>query len=420
MDRMPVMTMGNVPPVRKASGAEEAEQIFEDPYNLEAILAIDDKLAQLIPESEWEAKSIRSLRAGSEISAGHSQFSKPSVQSSALSCSALPGEQVLREQYEDRENRKALHAIDDRISQLQDEMRRRASEQLQPDQLQQLLLQAAAAQPVPGVDDKVLSLQAGALDVLAQRQPQHPQNALEAAGPLSKAREILARLEQSKDDLDDAVAEATSSRMQVEDSVRELEEQSSANPMTDMEDVAHVEDDRLAEMTTWATKLEDLAKEASDVATNGVPSAHGALPAIDVDAFVKGDWESANLLMIPTLSSAAGGTGPGSPHVPLVSSMPSEEMALEEEGDVLDDLGFPPGMEASALGSETGDAVASDYNLSDDDMPVFLPVAEIVEPAKALDMELPEGHWTDEDLEKLSSMMDAHFADAKMKGEHPH
>ena len=28
---------------------------FQDPYNLEAILAIDDKLAQLIPESEWEA-----------------------------------------------------------------------------------------------------------------------------------------------------------------------------------------------------------------------------------------------------------------------------------------------------------------------------------------------------------------------------
>ena len=28
---------------------------FEDPYDLNALHAIDDKLAQLVPESEWEA-----------------------------------------------------------------------------------------------------------------------------------------------------------------------------------------------------------------------------------------------------------------------------------------------------------------------------------------------------------------------------
>ena len=30
-------------------------QSTEDPYNLEALQAIDDKLAKLVPESEWEA-----------------------------------------------------------------------------------------------------------------------------------------------------------------------------------------------------------------------------------------------------------------------------------------------------------------------------------------------------------------------------
>ncbi|CAE7347972.1 unnamed protein product, partial [Symbiodinium necroappetens] len=180
--------------------------LTEDPYNLEALQAIDDKLAKLVPESEWEAKSIRSLRTGSEISAaGQSKISKPSVRSSALSSSVLPGEPLLREQHEDRENRKALVAINDRISQLQDEGSRRPSEQLPPEQLQQLLLQAVAAQPAPDVDDKVLSLQAGSMAKLVH--VKQTAGAPEVAGPLSKAREILARLEQSKGDLDDVAVE---------------------------------------------------------------------------------------------------------------------------------------------------------------------------------------------------------------------
>lgn len=395
--------------------------LTEDPYNLEALQAIDDKLAKLVPESEWEAKSIRSLRTGSEISAaGQSKISKPSVRSSALSSSVLPGEPLLREQHEDRENRKALVAINDRISQLQDEGSRRPSEQLPPEQLQQLLLQAVAAQPAPDVDDKVLPLQAGSMAKLVH--VKQTAGAPEVAGPLSKAREILARLEQSKGDLDDVAVEAKSSWKEVEDSVRVLEQSSSDPADVEAEDL-EVRGPDATEMSTWAIRLEDLAREASNVAENGVPAARGTLPAVDVDAFVRGDWESADLLTIPTLSSARAGTDlqEGSPDAPMEWPV-SEEGAFLSDGHGLDnpeELGME-GDEEMVLewgGDDAGHITAGDdYSLSDDDAPVFLPVAEIVEPAKALDLELPAGPWSDEDLERYSRMMDEHLVDAKSTG----
>ena len=38
---------------------EFAFQATEDPYDLEAVHAIDEKLAKIIPESEWEAEVAR-------------------------------------------------------------------------------------------------------------------------------------------------------------------------------------------------------------------------------------------------------------------------------------------------------------------------------------------------------------------------
>ncbi|CAE7656423.1 unnamed protein product [Symbiodinium sp. CCMP2592] len=411
-----------VPPDQDEEPAALA-MLTEDPYNLEALEAIDDKLAQLVPESEWEAKSIRSLRTGSEISAaGQSKISKPSVRSSALSSSVLPGEPLLREQHEDRENRKALIAINDRISQLQDEGSRRPSEQLRPEQLQQLLLQAVAAQPTPDVDDKVLSLQAGSMGNLVH--VKHTAE-LEVAGPLSKAREILARLEQSKGDLDDVAVEAKSSWKEVEDSVRVLEQSSSQPPNVEAEDLEVMGQGATGptpEMSTWATRLEDLAREASNVAENGVPAARGTLPAVDVDAFVRGDWGSADVLTIPTLSSARAGTDPEGSSDACLEWPVSEEAARLSDGHGLDnpeEIGLE-GDEAIVSewdGEDAGHmAAGDDYSLSDDDAPVFLPVAEIVEPAKALDLELPAGPWSDEDLERYSRMMDAHLVDAKSAG----
>ena len=37
------------------------DSCFKDPYDLEALHAIDDKLAQIVPESEWEAHANCSL-----------------------------------------------------------------------------------------------------------------------------------------------------------------------------------------------------------------------------------------------------------------------------------------------------------------------------------------------------------------------
>lgn len=244
----------------------------------------------------------------------------------------------------------------------------------------------------------------------------------EVAGPLSKAREILARLEQSKGDLDDVAVEAKSSWKEVEDSVRVLEQSSSDPADVEAEDL-EVRGPDATEMSTWAIRLEDLAREASNVAENGVPAARGTLPAVDVDAFVRGDWESADLLTIPTLSSARAGTDlqEGSPDAPMEWPV-SEEGAFLSDGHGLDnpeELGME-GDEEMVLewgGDDAGHITAGDdYSLSDDDAPVFLPVAEIVEPAKALDLELPAGPWSDEDLERYSRMMDEHLVDAKSTG----
>ncbi|CAE7318045.1 unnamed protein product, partial [Symbiodinium necroappetens] len=104
--------------------------------------------------------------------------------------------------------------------------------------------------------------------------------------------------------------------------------------------------------------------------------ARGTLPAVDVDAFVRGDWESADLLTIPTLSSARAGTDlqEGSPDAPMEWPV-SEEGAFLSDGHGLDnpeELGMD-GDEEMVLewgGDDAGHITAGDdYSLSDDDAP---------------------------------------------------
>ena len=364
------------------------EELLQDPYDLEALHAIDDKLAQIVPESEWEAKSIRSETNGSEVSAGVSKTSKHSVLSH-LASSSLPGEPVLREQLEEREARKALIAIDDQLGRLQEQ---RQSE-LQPEQLQQLLLQAAASESAMDSSSKVLTLTADVDDLEAslQRMLQPfriTADPVETTGPLVEAKKILSRLSQSNEEWDSTNLEARYSMVELEDSVRAMEERASQPNMAQKE--KEQTDELIVEMSTWATKLEELSQEALMVAEQGLPQvqdegetggARGSDDVHPVDDVAKGKQEAEldddfaskiGPLMLPSLKTAEQGEAP------------------MEDADL--DLSLDSDGESESSGNS----------------PVFLPVSE-VEVTKAVELDLPEGDWSDEDLERLSKAMEEHF-----------
>lgn len=372
------------------------EELLHDPYDLNALHAIDDKLAQLVPESEWEAKSIRSATNGSEVSAGvQSKTSKHTVFSHVAS--SLPGEPVLREQLEEREARKALMAIDDALGRLQEQ---RQSEQLQPEQLQQLLLQAAASQSAMDSSSKVLTLTAEAGDLEAALQqmlqplrittssnmsPESTGASNSASGALLEAKQILLRLSESNEEWDSTNMEVRCTMAELEDSVRALEEQAS-RPTAQKEE--EPTDDLMLEMSTWATKLEELSREALLVAEQGLPQVqeHTEPDAGGASASVPPD---ADLQAVTAPEGDVGDAGDEGDLGRLV--LPSLTMAEEADDGLLD---------SDAESGSSGNS------------PVFLPAPE-VEVTKALDLDLPEGRWSDEELEKLSRAMEEHFGPVK-------
>lgn len=372
------------------------EELLHDPYDLNALHAIDDKLAQLVPESEWEAKSIRSATNGSEVSAGvQSKTSKHTVFSHVAS--SLPGEPVLREQLEEREARKALMAIDDALGRLQEQ---RQSEQLQPEQLQQLLLQAAASQSTMDSSSKVLTLTAEAGDLEASLQqmlqplrittssnmsPESTGASNSASGALLEAKQILLRLSESNEEWDSTNMEVRCTMAELEDSVRALEEQAS-RPTAQKEE--EPTDDLMLEMSTWATKLEELSREALLVAEQGLPQVqeHTEPDAGGASASVPPD---ADLQAVTAPEGDVGDAGDEGDLGRLV--LPSLTMAEEADDGLLD---------SDAESGSSGNS------------PVFLPAPE-VEVTKALDLDLPEGRWSDEELEKLSRAMEEHFGPVK-------
>lgn len=370
------------------------EELLHDPYDLNALHAIDDKLAQLVPESEWEAKSIRSATNGSEVSAGvQSKTSKHTVFSHVAS--SLPGEPVLREQLEEREARKALMAIDDALGRLQEQ---RQSEQLQPEQLQQLLLQAAASQSAMDSSSKVLTLTAEAGDLEASLQqmlqplrittssnmsPESTGASNSASGALLEAKQILLRLSESNEEWDSTNMEVRCTMAELEDSVRALEEQAS-RPTAQKEE--EPTDDLMLEMSTWATKLEELSREALLVAEQGLPQVqeHTEPDAGGASASVPPDLQA-----VTAPEGDVGDAGDEGDLGRLV--LPSLTMAEEADDGLLD---------SDAESGSSGNS------------PVFLPAPE-VEVTKALDLDLPEGRWSDEELEKLSRAMEEHFGPVK-------
>jgi len=379
----------------------ELEDLYAaDPYDLDAIRAIDDKLALLVPEQEWEAKSIRSLPMASELGSvtgeeqakGAKSGRARSVWSHKSADSTLPGEAVLREQAEERETRAALVAINDKLSELQDAP---SSRELTPEDLQKLLLQAASQSALPDAQDKVLALTAKEDDLQKSLQGMMKLSGSNSAlaipdqSSLAEARTILDRLANNKDEWETAFNEAEFSLGQVEEGLQSLEE-IEARPAIAQDEKAI--EAAVAEVNSFAGRLEELGREADLMAlgpsqallqnladsgtAKGMDGATGVADAPDVDA------ADSAITALPLLSGAGA--------------------SLDEEDDLGSDFGDLPAAEGFDEADLTEDLPA----------PLREPVPA-VEPTKALDLELPsaDGLWDDAELERVARAMDAHYGD---------
>lgn len=373
-----------------------------DPYDLDALRKIDEQLSKLVPEHEWEAKSIRSLPAlsdtGSTIVSGSVAPGKDgskarSVWSHLSSGSqALPGDPVLREHLEIRETQATLLAIDSRLRELQVSPTGSFDKPPEPEELRKLLLQALSDTTPAEAKDKVLALAAtsemgsslaealhGAIVPVSSR-------AIDSR-TLHEARQILSRLSAEFEDFDSAFQEAEFSLEQAEQGLRSLEAEAASSaaapvdvqlPPTDTEPILQL-----------ASKLEELHKEATELAEREGPceallrNIRDEPETIPMDGTVEdGDTNlSSNpgesTLGLPVLSGAAG--------------------SYEDED--LDDL----------LLEDGGQTPSTPDDLAMVAEPVSLP-----ELPKAIELELPsgEGQWDDEELQRVMRAMDQHFGDA--------
>lgn len=374
-----------------------------DPYDLDAIRSIDEKLAKLVPEAEWEAKSIHSLpmigqdgsstAAGEEVGGGARSSKARSIWSHRSSSDqTLPGDPSLREHLEERESQKALQNIDERLRELQDLEQQSAralgptTPVLSPEELQKLLMQAAAQSALPHAEDKVLALTAQAEDLqqslkqLQQRPSGTASSALALFEP-SHAREILTNLSEQMEGWDTAFSEAKFSLDQVEQGLRTLEEETSEQEQAappETEDP--VVQEAVAAVSQIASRLEELGKEA--------------------DAFAERSLESE--AVVPTILEDDAGPeaedlGPALPRLAGAAEADEDD---DDLGSFVDDDDFGGTLEPESANPEPAPEARSSLGPSD-------------ELRKALELDIPagDGLWSDADLDRLAKAMDAHFGD---------
>mmetsp|Transcript_56204 Transcript_56204/g.121612 ORF Transcript_56204/g.121612 Transcript_56204/m.121612 type:complete len:400 (+) Transcript_56204:3-1202(+) len=245
---------------------EQDDPYAADPDALEALQRIDKQLQQIVPEREWEAKSIasfpfqRSLEDGSQ---------SRSIWSSGLGSSSAPGELVLREQFEERESAAALAAIDDSLLEFQTRAAALgeggSAYALEPPpsprSLKKLLLEAAQASAPPDASTRVLALTSeGGIDAVDGGPSRVQENIA-----LVEARRLLDRLtEMSKSE--DVFNEEQVSLEQLALDVQELE------ALPQPPGPAEVEEPALEEgASQWIQQLQDLSQEAAAYMERRVP-----------------------------------------------------------------------------------------------------------------------------------------------------
>jgi hypothetical protein len=397
---------------------ENVEALADEPYveDLEAIDAlkrIDEQLQKLVPEQEWEAKSICSLPSRQSASAAGDSVSQTarSVWSRASGGVSVPGDPVLCEQFERRESELALVSIDNRLNEI---LCSEASPQEPPNskQLKQLLLQAAQDTAVPDAESRVLALTGTAplrleedaeappapeaalalegggagSDSNALVQVPDPGNDQLNTGLLSKARQILNRLENEDGDWVDAFGEAQSSLNLLEEDLRHLESGRSpsrpgssaaiADGNPEIEAAAEAPDS-VPSLAPFAGRLEELQSEVASVLERRGPDE-------DLISRIRRQLQEE-----------------------------SENEKVLQESAVLPTLGAA-GTAMSDLGLEQEDfELDSDVNNGEFEAWNNIREGPNMELLKALDVELPaqDGVWSDAELERMCGSINNHFGD---------
>lgn len=398
-------------------GVEESEKLAleehgaavpDDPYAedseaIDALRAIDERLQKLVPEQEWEAKSICSFPShhlGSVAGDSHAESSRParSVWSIASRNGAVaPGDPVLCEQFEKRETELALVSIDNRLREIECGEMPAVPE---PDQLKQLLLQAAQETAAPDAQNRVLALTGtGPLNLSAEEKTNLSSTALATSEPaaayrdsevLRKARQILGRLENEDGEWVDAFGEAQNSLALLEDDLQHMQKlEAESRPGSSMPSgVPRSEEEAAAEpealpappASELEAKLEDLRSQVAAVLEKEGPDE-------DFMTRLRRHVEEQQMeISLPALGAAG-----------AESSLPEPS-----EGDDLD----------SDLGAFDNaiDYEASHQAFDPPELAVDGPNAELM---KALNLDLPTGddQWDDETLLRCVGAINSHYGD---------
>jgi hypothetical protein len=387
---------------KEPSVEDDLDVVVDDPYAedteaLDALRRIDEQLQRLVPEQEWEAKSICSFSsraAGSGAGEGSVAASRAvrSVWSRASGDGSVPGDPMLCEQYETRVAEMALVSIDSRLRDIQ--YAEVGDEHPAPEEIQKLLLQAAQETAAPDAKSRVLALTGtaplDATETSANSSIEDSANPLALApatykdtGLIVKARQILSRLEDCGNDWNDAFGEAQSSLIQLEEDVKYLEDTDTrpqGGPQTSGVE-AHSDPEAMAReaepsaVAPFVKRLEDLRAEVQIVLEKEGPDEA-------LLAKLRRQLESREVEAEPEL---------------LATFTASQHLSSEGTDDrgvaVDDDLDF----------EYYGDFHPGNTNLDGPNLELL----------RALDIELPssDGLWETDELERVVTAMNKHYGD---------
>jgi len=400
-----------------ANGSAIVDDAYaEDLDAMDALARIDEQLQRYVPEQEWEAKSICSFpsrHTGSvagDSASGVSHVAR-SVWSRASGGSAMPRDPMLCEQFEKRESELALVSIDNRLNEIQCDQ---ASTNEPPNavKLKALLMQAAQETAAPDAEARVMALTGTAplnlkddssmnetLCVRTDPNSLVPMAAPGASYPdsglLSKARQILMRLENDDGEWTDAFGEAQNSMSLLEQELQHLEsEELASRPGTGAvagsdgpEATSEPQEPCPSALAPFSERLEEIHSQVASVLARRGATDEDLIARLR-DQLERGDdgEPKESELLLPALGASAGGGA--------VSD------ALDGEG-TSDNAGFA-GDIASSDGFEAWHSVREGPNL---------------ELLKALELELPasDGVWDDAELERACGSMNAHFGDVPVE-----
>lgn len=253
-----------------------------DASTLDALQRIDEKLRDFVPESEWEEKSMMTLHSltdcASDADRATSQSSnrgfrsvwsqsKASTDSKQLS---LPGDDALREHMEERESRKALASVDDRLQELQSLPPPCGNENVDDATIHSLLLQAKQESVALALSDKVLALTGGELALSGLTGSNHGDTpavmdvVLPEEAPMRRAQEILNRLAFSQTQEEESFQEAEAVFRNLEAEVEAFD--GTRKVATPNEVPGEESPDPIRNMASVAKRLNSIALEVAAIA----------------------------------------------------------------------------------------------------------------------------------------------------------